>query len=150
MTLHGTVVAGAERGVLLIGASGAGKSALALNLMARGALLVADDRVRLDISGGHLLASAPVPLSGLIEARGIGLVRLSRSAQSCRLGLVVDLDRPPAGRLPPVERWWHRGIAVPCIAGRDIAGLCSFLSLWLRGELELIDSDEAGHDPDHP
>ncbi|MEY3906493.1 MAG: hypothetical protein RIR59_1316, partial [Pseudomonadota bacterium] len=41
--LHGTCIAIKDQGVLILGASGAGKSDLALRLIDRGAALVGDD-----------------------------------------------------------------------------------------------------------
>jgi HPr kinase/phosphorylase len=78
----------------VVGPSGAGKSELALRLLARGFELVADDQV--DIAGG--VASCPPTLAGLLEARGLGIVRLPHR-QSARLVLVIELsavqDRMP-------------------------------------------------------
>lgn len=79
--------------MLLRGASGAGKSDLALRLLAEGFVLVADDRVRLAAGGGALLASAPGALAGLIEVRGLGIVRLAHRAEA-RVALVADLVSP--------------------------------------------------------
>ena len=67
-TVHASCVACDGAGVLILGASGAGKSGLALNLMALGAALVADDRVVLSREGDVVLAACPLPLRGLIEA----------------------------------------------------------------------------------
>ena len=75
--LHATTVAvfrdGGWAGVLIRGASGAGKSDLALRLLATGWRLVADDRTVAWASGGRLWSRAPRTLSGLIEARGLGI-----------------------------------------------------------------------------
>lgn len=75
--LHATTVAvfrnGGWAGVLIRGESGAGKSDLALRLLATGWRLVADDRTVVWRSGGRLWARAPAALSGLIEARGLGI-----------------------------------------------------------------------------
>jgi HPr kinase/phosphorylase len=80
--------------VLLIGPPGAGKSDLLLRLLARGFDLVADDRV--DIVAR---IARPVPaLAGLLEVRGLGIVRLPYAA-SARLALVVELS-DAAMRLP--------------------------------------------------
>jgi len=92
------------RAVLIRGPSGSGKSDLALRLIdGGGARLVADDQTRLMRRRGALLASAPAALAGLLEVRGIGIVRLARSQRIARapLGLLVDLV-PPARieRLP--------------------------------------------------
>ncbi len=88
--VHGTCVEIAGTGVLLRGPSGSGKSDLALRLIDRGARLVADDRVSLHNADGALTASPPPTLAGLIEARGLGILRQEHIARS-RLGLVVDL-----------------------------------------------------------
>lgn len=68
--------------------------------MARGFELVADDRVNI-LDG---IASCPKPLAGLLEARGIGIVRLPYRPQA-RLALIVDLatraDRLPAPKEDP-------------------------------------------------
>ena len=58
--------------VLLVGPPGSGKSDLVLRLLARGFELVADDQV--DIIDG--IASCPADLAGLLEVRGLGVVRL--------------------------------------------------------------------------
>lgn len=94
-------------GVLLIGPAGSGKSDLALRLLGRGFRLVADDRV--DIADG--LASPPASLAGLLEVRGLGIVRLPY-AVSVRLALVVELG-PAAERLPMPEH--HTGLDLPLI-----------------------------------
>jgi len=86
MQIHGSCASRSGDGVLLIGPPGAGKSDLLLRLLARGFELVADDRV--DVING--LAS-PVPiLAGLLEIRGLGIVRLP-FVRATRLALVVEL-----------------------------------------------------------
>ncbi|MCG8434447.1 MAG: HPr kinase/phosphatase C-terminal domain-containing protein [Gammaproteobacteria bacterium] len=100
-TVHGTTVAVSGAGVLLQGPSGSGKSDLALRLIDRGAVLVADDRTVIERRDGELIASAPEALRGLLEVRGIGLVRTPAQA-AVSLSLAVDLDAPPE-RLPLPE-----------------------------------------------
>jgi HPr kinase/phosphorylase len=102
------------RGVLITGASGSGKSALALALMALGARLVADDRVLLQPRDGRLIATCPAPLSGLIEARGVGLLRAATLAEA-DLALIVDLDRHETERLPHPHRQNIAGVSLPCL-----------------------------------
>jgi serine kinase of HPr protein (carbohydrate metabolism regulator) len=79
-----------DLGVLIFGESGAGKSDLALRLIASGATLVADDRCDLFVAAGVLHASVPPTLQGMIEIRGLGIVRLPCRA-SARIGLAVRL-----------------------------------------------------------
>ena len=97
--VHASCAAVGDRALLITGASGRGKSSLCLEMMARGALLVSDDRVCLQVRHGVLIASAPDSISGLIEARGVGILRADTmtEAQVCA---VVDLDQTETGRLP--------------------------------------------------
>ncbi len=117
--IHGTCVALGEAGVLLRGPSGSGKSDLALRLLDAGATLVADDQVALQDDGGGLVASAPAALAGLLEIRGIGLMRVA--ARSAPLRLVADLVSPDAvPRMPePAQCLTTLGpsaVALPCLA----------------------------------
>ena len=74
MLVHATTLDIAGLGVLILGASGVGKSDLALRLIADGALLVADDQTLVEARGDELWATAPATIAGLIEARGVGIV----------------------------------------------------------------------------
>lgn len=103
VTTHGTCLRLRGTGVLLRGPSGCGKSDLALRLIDAGADLVADDRVELCLEDGQVVAAAPAVLAGLLEVRGVGIVRLP-ALPSCPVGLVVDLvPRDAVERLPPGE-----------------------------------------------
>jgi serine kinase of HPr protein (carbohydrate metabolism regulator) len=99
--VHAGCVAIGGRGVLIAGASGAGKSDLAMRLIDRGAALVADDYVSLRAEGGQVIAAAPAAIAGLIELRGVGLLTLPYLAQA-PVALVVDLDLAPE-RLPEAK-----------------------------------------------
>ncbi|WP_353473278.1 HPr kinase/phosphatase C-terminal domain-containing protein [Salipiger sp. H15] len=100
LILHATAVAVNGRALLIRGASGAGKSGLALEMMARGAQLIADDRVVLTLEDGRLWASPPAPIAGLIEARGLGLLPVDHLPRA-EVVAVLDLDTPETERLPP-------------------------------------------------
>uniref|UniRef100_A0A2A3JVA3 Serine kinase n=2 Tax=Alloyangia mangrovi TaxID=1779329 RepID=A0A2A3JVA3_9RHOB len=106
LILHATAVAVNGRALLIRGASGAGKSGLALEMMARGAQLVADDRVVLTLAAGALWASPPALLAGMIEARFLGLLRVDHLPRA-EVVAVLDLDTPETERLPP-----HREIVL--------------------------------------
>ncbi len=108
MQIHASCAARGGAGVLLLGPSGTGKSDLLLRLLDHGFTLVADDRV--EIMDG--IASAPPELAGLLEVRGLGLVRLPRTV-AARLALAVDLAAPPE-RLPHPAR--HAETGLPLIA----------------------------------
>lgn len=131
LNIHASAVALEGRGLLILGASGAGKSGLALRLMALGAALVADDRVVLRRRDARLVASAPPELAGMIEARGIGLLR-ARPEQEATLALAVDLDTPPASRMPQPREISYLGLRVELISGRDAPNLDATLVQLLR------------------
>jgi serine kinase of HPr protein (carbohydrate metabolism regulator) len=110
-TVHASAVLVGARAVLIRGPAGAGKSQLALALIAAAqarlipfARLVADDRVELEARHGRLLARPPKALAGLIEVRGLGIRRLPYEPVAT-VGTIVDLAVPDAQRLPsPLER----------------------------------------------
>lgn len=115
-TIHASVALVGEYGVLIRGASGSGKSALLLALIAadiaRNAL-VADDRVALAAHHGTLVASAPEELAGLIEVRGQGILTRPHVSPVV-IDLAVDIE-PPADcpRMPePDERTEIAGISL--------------------------------------
>lgn len=112
-TIHATAVALGDAGVLLLGPAGAGKSDLALRLIAAGWRLVADDRVTITRDGDGLRASAPPPLAGRMEVRGVGIV--AQPTAPARLALVLDLGAMPQ-RLPDAASVMIAGAALPCLA----------------------------------
>ena len=114
-TVHASCVAVDGRGLLIRGPSGAGKSALALDLIGLGAALVADDQVGLSRHGGSVLAAPPPALAGLIEARGLGVLRLP-FADTASVLAVLDLDAPPAPRLPEAATTDLLGVPVRLFA----------------------------------
>jgi serine kinase of HPr protein (carbohydrate metabolism regulator) len=97
-TVHASCVAIGGRGVLIAGASGRGKSDLALRLIDRGARLVSDDYTILRAENERLIASAPPSIAGKIEVRGVGIVEMEALAEA-PVCLFIDLDTPPE-RLP--------------------------------------------------
>src|SRR5262249_1723619 len=72
----------ADAAVLLIGKPGAGKSDLALRLIAMGAKLVSDDQTELFAERMRLIAASPPSLHGLLEIRGVGIVRITPAPPS--------------------------------------------------------------------
>jgi HPr kinase/phosphorylase len=104
-TGHATTIAIGEAGVLIRGASGAGKTSLALALIAlarqagRFARLVADDRTALVAAGGRLLAQPVAPLEGIVERRGLGLTP-EPYLPAVVIRLVIDLAAAEPARMP--------------------------------------------------
>ena len=112
--LHATAVAIDGAGVLLLGASGSGKSDLALRLIDRGAELISDDYTLLTRDGDALIASAPATIAGLIEVRGIGIVPLPHRP-TVRIALLARLDVTPA-RMPEARVERLCDVSVPVVA----------------------------------
>jgi HPr kinase/phosphorylase len=114
LTLHASTVAWDGRAVLISGESGSGKSALALQLMAFGCTLIADDATILHAENGQLIASCPAPLKGLIEARGTGLLNAD-SLMNAPVTLCITLDQIETERLPPWRTVAYLGISLPLL-----------------------------------
>lgn len=131
INLHASCVAVNGRGLLVLGKSGAGKSALALQLMALGAELVADDRTDLWREEDRIFATAPPALAGLIEARGVGILRVP-ALDRAEIGLVADLDQRECNRLPPLRHMMVLGTRLPLVHGAENAHLAPALLQYLR------------------
>ncbi len=133
LTFSGTGVAVHDKGVLILGPSGSGKSSLALALMAHGAQLISDDGIWLD--GGMLIRPETAP--PLIEARGIGLLNAGPITQTASLRLVVDLSRAEPHRLPPSRFAVERSEKAQLILGAEHPSLGpAVLHLMLYGKLD--------------
>jgi serine kinase of HPr protein (carbohydrate metabolism regulator) len=114
--VHATSVEIGGHAVLIRGPSGSGKSDLALRLIDGGAALVADDQTTIVNDGGRLFVSVPDTIAGLLEVRGLGIVRLSHRARA-PLALVVDIvPAKDVDRLPEPSSAQLLGVMVPRVA----------------------------------
>ena len=139
----GTAVAIDGQAVLLTGASGSGKSDLALRLIDDGAALIADDVTELYRDGEHLLArfprQAPIDLRGRLEVRGLGIMPVRHVEMPLPLILIAELVSLTAvSRLP-----------VPAVAKYDgfsvaLVQLAPF-ELSAAAKLRLAVAAAAGH-----
>ncbi len=110
------------RAVVIEGVPGSGKSSLALALIDRGALLIGDDAVALELrrdetGSERLLASPPPNIAGLLEIRNLGLLSF-QTAREVPVAVVLRLDRDAprfidtaecvnlAGAVIPLVRLW--------------------------------------------
>ena len=109
-------------------------ASLALELMALGASLVADDQVVLIGKPEGLLMSAPTTLEGKIEARGIGILKCD--ATPAWLRIVVDMDHAETRRLPELLEIAISGERVRLIRRVETPAFASMLYVLLKGGLE--------------
>ena len=130
--LHAGCVALAGRGVLIMGASGSGKSGMALQLMAYGCDLVSDDRTEVRQRDGGLWACAPEALRGKIEARGVGILA-ARDVPGAPLCLAVDLDKSETERLPPFRTLSLLGHELPVLHRYESTHFPAAIMQYLRG-----------------
>lgn len=129
--VHATCVVVDGRGLLIVGRSGAGKSALALQLMAFGATLVADDYCDLTSCANGVMASRPDSLPEAIEARSVGLLA-APCAGPTLLAAVLDLDCPTDERLPALQYSQLGDHEVPYIKGSTASHLPAALFHFLK------------------
>jgi HPr kinase/phosphorylase len=130
-TLHASCVAVGDRGLLILGPSGSGKSGLALRLISLGAALVADDQTTLTVETGRLVARCPTPIRALIEARGVGLLR-APTVEAATIALIVDLGRTEDQRLPPLRSFTLLGCTADLVLHAQNAHFPDALMLYLR------------------
>lgn len=138
MNHHGTALVLGDRGLLVTGAAGAGKSTLALLLIDRAraggrhAVLVADDQVLLAASGGRLVARPPATIAGLAEHFGAGPLPVPH-----RDAAVIDAMVELTTAAPRLDTGTAVlcGVAVPRLRLAAGAALPSALTIeaWLAG-----------------
>lgn len=151
--VHGVMMDVAGVGVLITGASGIGKSESALELVARGHRLVADDVVEIRRRGEDLVGQAAKIIQDLIEIRGLGVLNVAElygiaaTRDHKRLELHVELEEwsqdAVYDRVGLEERTRDilgvkiRSLLVPVRPGRNIAGIVEVAArnflLRLRG-----------------
>ena len=97
--IHGVFLNIYGKGVVIRGDSGIGKSEIALELIKRGHLLIADDAIELYHIGQNIVGRAPEVLRNLLEIRGIGVIDVSKMfgvasiLPKDNVDLIIQLDR---------------------------------------------------------
>lgn len=138
--LHATAFVLGDRGLMTTGASGAGKTTLALFLVDRAAAqgrfaaLVADDQVFIERRSGSLIVRRPPSVAGLAERRGPGPLPV-RSVSAARIDGVVELV--PPGHAPRIEDEPVAGVAgvsLPRLrlAADNVVAAAMAVEAWLR------------------
>ncbi|WP_052663096.1 HPr(Ser) kinase/phosphatase [Mycoplasmoides pirum] len=77
-TTHGVLLEVYGEGVLLIGESGIGKSEIAMEMIKKNHLFIADDAVDLTRIGGVVLGKSNKIAKNFIEIRGLGILNISK------------------------------------------------------------------------
>ncbi|UXX84553.1 HPr kinase/phosphorylase [Roseovarius pelagicus] len=131
VTIHASCVALDGLAVLIRGQAGSGKSGLALQMIALGAELVADDRTCLWRAGNMVMAASPPTILGRIEARGVGILAAPVAAPS-PLALIADMDGTESERLPPFHTDHILGITLPLVKKITEAHFAAALTLYLK------------------
>ncbi|WP_395332837.1 HPr kinase/phosphatase C-terminal domain-containing protein [Novosphingobium sp. BL-8H] len=126
-----TCVAIDGRAILIEGDSGAGKSTLALELIDRGAVLVGDDGVLLEVAENRLLAHPHPNTRGLMEVRNLGILAFP-CVDEAPVVLVIALDPEAPRFIDTAETIEIAGIALPLVRLWPHGG-----SLALKAELAL-------------
>lgn len=139
LRLHASAVALGDDGVLITGAAGAGKSTLALELIAMGALLISDDQTEIT-PGNPPMLNASAAIAGQLEIRGVGIVDLAYRNR-VPLRLIVDLDGAEATRLPESHFRDLLDHPVRVIFARDLPARAAIVMTVLKGQIR---------DPDDP
>lgn len=102
------------RGVLIEGPPGSGKSSLALALIDRGALLVGDDGVLLEVQQGRLIAAPHPQTAGKLEVRNVGLIDFPVSSP-VPVAMVLRLDGQAPRFVESAERMIVEDTALPLV-----------------------------------
>ncbi|WP_352769611.1 HPr kinase/phosphorylase [Mesorhizobium sp. M0768] len=127
--IHGTAILMGDRGILITGPSGLGKTTLALALIDHCSQrelfsrLIGDDQLYAADCDGRLVCRAPVSIAGLVEVPGFGPKPI-RFEPSCVIDLIIRLV--PAGKMARFQEDCCElvvGVPVPRIdlAGRNVA-----------------------------
>jgi len=119
--VHGTAVSIDGKGLLILGQSGSGKSQLALALITHGAKLISDDQVILIDTESEIILSAPKSISGKIEARFVGILKMP--VLIAPLYLVIDLDQKELDRLPKKKFVTYFNKKIPALNANGIKKL---------------------------
>ncbi|MFQ9923929.1 MAG: HPr(Ser) kinase/phosphatase [Beduini sp.] len=98
--MHGVFLNIYGKGVIIKGDSGIGKSEIALELVKRGHLLVADDAVELYQIGQQIIGKSPTVLQNLLEIRGIGVIDVVKM-----FGVGAVLEKDQVDMIIQLERW---------------------------------------------
>ena len=99
-SVHGVLMQVYGRGVLITGESGIGKSEIALELIKKGHILVADDRVDIHRAHNRLYGEAPELLKNMLELRGVDVINVVDM-----FGVMASTERSAIECIVELKRW---------------------------------------------
>ena len=134
LIMHATCVDINGSGVLIVGRSGSGKSSLAINLLALGSKLVADDQCALIKKNKKFRVFKPASLPKSIEIRGVGLVSVPMVVETS-LDWVVNMDEAEKERMPDLRFTEIDGYKIPTIFGKNMDDLASRIYVLVSNTL---------------
>ena len=134
LIMHATCVDVNGSGVLIIGRSGSGKSSLAINLVALGSTLVADDQCELVRKNNRFYIYKPASLPESIELRGVGLVSVPMVVETS-LDWLVNMDEVETERMPNLRFTEIDGYRVPTVFGKGVDELASRIYVLVSNTL---------------
>ena len=134
LIIHATCVDINGSGVLIVGSSGSGKSSLAINLLALGSKLVADDQCELVKKNNRFSVSKPASLPNSIEIRGVGLVSVPMVVETS-LDWVVNMDEAEKERMPDLRFTEIDGYKIPTVFGKNMDDLASRIYVLVSNTL---------------
>jgi serine kinase of HPr protein (carbohydrate metabolism regulator) len=147
---HASAVVLGDRGIVIAGESGSGKTQLALVLISHArsfglfARLIADDQILLSAHHGRLVCAAPPSIAGLAEVRGLGPWPVEHEAKA-PVDLVVRLvERDAAERFPGAETEVLLGCHVPLLRLADDDRQTAMMAVIARFSLSPFHRKRAG------
>ena len=136
-TLHASAFAYQGAGCLVLGPSGSGKSRLVAEALTMGAKLVADDQVILSPMMGFVGAAPHPNLQGVLEFRGLGLIRLADTLTKHVLHLAIELDPTADARAVEPEEREFLGVKLPYLRVQPVPHIsATTLLLYLKAMQE--------------
>jgi serine kinase of HPr protein (carbohydrate metabolism regulator) len=149
--IHATAVVVGDRGIIIMGASGSGKSSVANALLQRAsaerryAALVSDDQCLTQAVCGRLICSAPNTLRGGMEVRGSGLHEFAYEPYAVIHLIVRLVESEHVVRLQENTHIQLQGVAIAHLdlpAG-EVESACRSIEAWLfkpEWKNKLVDS----------
>jgi serine kinase of HPr protein (carbohydrate metabolism regulator) len=135
---HASAVVLGDRGIVIAGGSGLGKTQLALALISHArsfglfARLVADDQILLSAHDGRVVCAAPATIAGLVEVRGLG-PQPAAFEKKAPVDLLVRLvERGAAERFPEAETESLMGCQVPLLRLAADDGRAAVMAVFAR------------------